>query len=230
MPSRRIVAALLAALAVPASCTSDEPSAVPGIERSSAAPTTTESPPDIEPAPFQTLPPVGEYAYPKGPNDIVVQISVDDQGLAIPLLTVYGGLTVVASTEASWRTGTITDFDVQEFLADAASVGLLDEPLSLRGPDRQAAAQITMRLDVDGTALTHEFDLSAIERPPALRRFLQQAASSNPFGLNEPYDPGSWITCEPASSSPGCSVVDDQLTERDRPVLPHEPDPVALLP
>jgi hypothetical protein len=233
MCRRRTAMALLAALTAVVACT-DDGSTVPGVDQVSTVAATSAPPSDTGSAAFQTLPPVGEYSYPTGTTDVVVQIAVDDQGLDVPLLTVYGGLTAVASTDDGWRSGTITDFTLQEFLADAASVGLLDGSLSLRGPDPSAAPQIVVRFDVDGTPLIHELDLSAIERPPALRRFLQDATSSNRFDLTDRYDPGTWITCEPTvgpdAPSPFCSVVDEQSTDRDRPILPHESDPTLLLP
>jgi hypothetical protein len=64
--------------------------------------------------------------------------------------------------------------------------------------------------------------------------FLQHAASANPLGVDDPYEPAAWITCgataPDAPESGGCAVVADQQTPADRPVLPHETDPESLLP
>jgi hypothetical protein len=182
---------------------------------------------------FEVLPPVGHRDHPAGPSDVIVQVSVDRAGLAIPLLTVYGGLRAVAITDDGWRTGTVTDFMVQQFLDEADGVGLLDEPLVLRGPDIDSPPQITVRLRADGHDLLHEFDLSRIDRPPALRIFLHRWTATNRYQLDEPFDPTEWIACDaPAAQSvePTCRVADRQISPSDRPLLPHESDATALLP
>lgn len=184
-----------------------------------------------------TLPLVSDHTYPTAPDAVVLQLSVDDRGLSVPLLTVYGSLEAVARTDEGWRTGGVTDFQIQDLLDEADGVGLLGDQLELRGPDLQAPADITVAVFADGIDVVHQFDLSQIERPPALRVLLSRWALSNPLGLDEPFDPASWITCTDragVAASEGsdrlCRVVTGQATADDRPLLPHEPDATALLP
>lgn len=191
------------------------------------------TPPDPTRSPFDTLPPVNRHVYPTGTDDVVVQVSIDERGPAVPLLTVYGDLEAVALTADGWRTGTITDFMLEQLLDEAASLGLLDQPIELRGPDSEAPPYITVAFTADAVDIVHEFDLARIERPPALRIFLNEWTSSNRFGLDIAFDPPEWITCDAASSDiagESCRVVDEQIAESDRPLLPHESDASLLLP
>jgi hypothetical protein len=168
----------------------------------------------------------------------VAQISVDaPAGPDVPLLTVYGDGAVVAATSEGWRLGRISDLAVQDLLDDAKSVGLLDEPLNLRGPDVSPPSSgggtstepsdspdITIRFDVDGRTLRHELDLARIERPPGIRVFLNAATVENRFDLTTPFDPATWISC----TAEQCEIVSAQQDPTSRPVLPHE-DPADLL-
>jgi hypothetical protein len=187
---------------------------------------------------FATLPPVDQFTYPTGPDDIVVQISIDaPTGPDVPLLTVYGDGAVVAATNDGWRIGRISDLAVQALLDDAKSVGLLDEPLNLRGPEPPPSVDaagtsvepddspdISVRFAVDGRTLLHELDLSRIERPPGIRVFLNAAAVENRFDLTAPFDPTAWISC----TTEQCEIVAAQQDPTSRPVLPHE-DATGLL-
>ena len=122
---------------------------------------------------------------------------------------------------------------VQQFLDEADRIGLLDEPLVLRGHDIDSPPGITVRLSADGRYLLHQFDLSRIDRPPELRIFLHRWTATNRFGLAEPFEPSEWIDCDapaPPSAEPTCRVVDRQIAPSDRPLLPHESDATALLP
>jgi hypothetical protein len=160
----------------------------------------------------------------------VAQISVDaPAGPDVPLLTVYGDGAVIAATNEGWRMGRVSDLAVQDLLDDAKSVGLLDEPLDLRGPDPPApvsaastessdSPDITIRFDVDGRTLLHELDLSRIERPPGIRVFLNAATVQNRFDLTARFDPSAWISC----SAERCDIVASQQDPTSRPVLPHE--------
>jgi len=168
---------------------------------------------------FETLPPAGSFGYPTAPDAVVAQISSKVPfGPPVPLLTVYGDRRVIAGTTSGWFEGEIADGDVQLLLGEAESVGLLDGELSLRGPDTGPDPDLTVVLDVDGARLQHELDLSQIERPVALRAFLQDSSVYNRFGLTEPYDPGQWLVCDAA----GCEVAASPTSPADRPVLPGE--------
>ena len=173
---------------------------------------------------FETLPPVNSYLYPSEPDAVVAQISSRvPVGPPTPLLTIYGDGRVVAGTTAGWFEGRIADGDIQLFLDEAESVGLLDDPLTLRGPDSDAEPDLTALFDVDGERRFHEFDLSRIERPVALRAFLQDASVYNRFALSDPFDPGAWLSCDTdAGGVDGCEVLEAPSSPADRPVLPHE--------
>lgn len=194
--------------------------------------TTGGDAPPAAPA-FATLPPVDSFTYPTGADDIVVQVLVSAPvGPDVPLLTVYGDGDVVAGTNEGWRSGTISDLEVQGLLDDAESVGLLDDALVLRGPEGASATvsgdtpapDFTIRFDVDGRVLEHQLDLARIERPPAIWAFLNAATIANRFDLTERFEPGAWIAC----STDGCEVVSAALDASSRPVLPHE-DPNSLV-
>lgn len=196
------------------------PSTAAGTGRATVADAGTSSSAPSATRPFQTLPPVGSYRYPTAPNAVVVQISSRvPAGPAVPLLTVYGDGLVIAGTTAGWFQGSIADGDIQLFLDEAESVGLLDDELTLRGPDAGADPDLTVLLDVDGTRRVHEFDLSRIERPVALRAFLQDASVYNRFALSDPVDAGAWVACDDTG---GCEVAPTPSSPSDRPVLPHE--------
>jgi hypothetical protein len=170
----------------------------------------------------------------------VVQISVDaPTGPDVPLLTVYGDGAVIAATNDGWRLGRVSDLAVQDLLDDAKAVGLLDEPLTLRGPDPpppgSAAStgtepsdspDISIRVAVDGRTLLHELDLSRIERPPGIRVFLNAATVENRFDLTTPFDPSAWISC----AADQCEIVATQQDPASRPVLPHEDATDLLVP
>jgi hypothetical protein len=129
---------------------------------------------------FETLPPVGVFNYPTGSDDVIAQISVDlDAPVAMPLLTIYGSGRTIAAVDDQWRTGSITDLDLQDFFDDARSIGLLDDDLVLRGRIESEQPNIAVFFDVDGRRLNHELDLVRIERPASMRAFLQRAATSN---------------------------------------------------
>ena len=184
----------------------------------------------MEPEPagptFATLPSVDQFTYPTASGDVVAQIAVRvPLGPDVPLLTVYGDGTVVTATNEGWRTGRISDLDVQGLLDDAESVGLLDDALVLRGPDSTTVGpDVTMRFDVDGRVLVHELDLSRIERPPGIRVFINDATVGNRFALTDIFEPTAWITC----SDDGCEAVATPRDSASRPVLPDE-DPADLL-
>lgn len=155
----------------------------------------------------------------------MVQIAVRvPLGPDVPLLTVYGDGNVVAATNEGWRTGRISDLDVQGLLDDAESVGLLDDALVLRGPDALAGPDITMRFAVDDRIVVHELDLARIERPPGIRVFINEATVGNRFDLTDAFEPTAWITC----SNDGCEVVETRRDAASRPVLANE-DPADLL-
>jgi hypothetical protein len=189
---------------------------------------------------FATLPPVDQFTYPTGTRDVVAQISVDaPAGPDVPLLTVYGDGAVVAATSDGWRLGRVSDLAVQGLLDDAKSVGLLDEPLILRGPappppssgagtssGPSDSPDITIRFDVDGRTLQHELDLSRIERPPGIRVFLNASTVENRFDLTTPFDPTAWISC----TAEQCEIVATQQDPTSRPVLPHEDGADLLAP
>lgn len=207
---------------------------------------------------FETLPPVDTYVYPTAPGAVVAQISSRvPVGPAVPLLTVYGDGLVITGTSAGWFEGRIANGDIQLFLDEAESVGLLDDELSLRGPDTGADPNLTVLFDVDGTRRLHEFDLSRIERPVALRAFLQNSSVYNRFALSDPFDPGAWLHCsdvtpddtddaditddtddsgdldgagerDDSGEAVRCEVLDTPSSPTDRPVLPHE-DPDTLV-
>ena len=202
--------------------------------------TTADDAPPAAPS-FATLPPVDRFTYPTGADDVVAQVLVRAIGPDVPLLTVYGDGDVVAGTTDGWRAGTATDLQIQGLLDDAESVGLLDDALVLRRPEGAGATasggasasvlappptgpDFTIRFDVDGRVLEHQLDLARIERPPAIREFLNTATTANRFGLTERFEPDAWIAC----SSDGCEIVPTALDASTRPVLPHE-DPVSLL-
>jgi hypothetical protein len=202
--------------------TTDAPSTAP-----SSAPTLAGSP-----LPLDTLPPVDRRSYPNERDAVVFRISVRANGIPVPLLTVYGDRTAVSATDDGWRVGTVTDVELQQFLAEADAVGLLDELLSLRDERTDDPPPlITVDVAVDGATTRHEFDLGPIERTAALRAFLQRAATSNPFALTEPLTIAEWISCSPlvADGPPDCQVSTEPLTPDDRPVLRDDPPAAALL-
>jgi hypothetical protein len=175
---------------------------------------------------LDTLPPVDRFTYPSGADDVVVQIAVRAAtGPDVPLLTVYGDGTVVAGTADGWRTGRLDDLQIQAFLDDTEAVGLLDRPLVLRGPDPAPTPDITVDLAVNGRVLRHELDLVRIERPPAIRAFLNTTTVENRFDLVEPFDPGRWVTCTVDGL---CTLSATQQDAASRPVLRGE-DPTVYL-
>jgi hypothetical protein len=203
--------------------------------------TTVGDAPPAAPA-LATLPPVDRFTYPTGADDIVVQVLVRvPLGPDVPLLTVYGDGDVIAGTNEGWRSGTVSDLAIQGLLDDAESVGLLDNALVLRVPEKTGTTvsgdtsaslpsplppgpDFTIRFDVDGRVLEHQLDLARIERPPAIWVFLTSATTANRFDLTEPYEPDAWIACSPA----GCELVPTALDTSSRPLLPHE-DPGSLV-
>ena len=210
-------------------CADDPPATEPttgpttGPTSGPATTITTDSTPIVAPnsgpETFETLPPAGSFSYPTEPDAVVLQISSKvESGPPVPLFTLYGDRRVVAGTTAGWFEGQVADGDVQLLLGEAESVGLLDSELSLRGPDPDVDPDLTVVLDVDGTRLQHEFDLSQIERPVALRAFLQDASVYNRFGLTDPFDPGQWLVCD----AEGCEIATAPSSSADRPVLPGE--------
>lgn len=183
----------------------------------SGAPGTPVTDPPV--ATLGTLPPVGTYRHPTGPADVVGQVTVNVTGTAgLPTLTVYGDGRVVSNTRDGWRTGVVSEVEIQELLAGVDAVGLLDAPLSLRGVRPRTRPDFEVRLRVDGEELTHALDLAAIERPPALWIHLHRIGTQNPFGLTEPFVPEAWVSCADGR----CTAVDARRTADDRPVLPHE--------
>ncbi len=240
----RTVTALAAALGLAFGCTGSDRASIPTTAPLSGAEPSVDTGPSA-PA-FATLPSVDQFTYPTAAGDVVVQIAVRvPLGPDVPLLTVYGDGTVIAATNDGWRTGRISDLDVQGLLDDAESVGLLDDALVLRSPDvpaerrgpggtaatnsthgdvMSAGPDITMRFAVDGRVLVHELDLARIERPPGIRVFINDATVGNRFDLTDTFEPTSWIAC----SHDGCDVVATRRDAASRPVLPDE-DPADLL-
>lgn len=187
--------------------------------------------------PSATLPPVDQFTFPRGVDDVIVQVAIGvPVGPTVPLLTVYGDGTVIAGTDEGWRTGEISEFAIQRLLDDAESVGLLDDVLIQRrtdvltsagddaGADAATDPDITVRLDVDGRVLVHQLDLQRIERPPNIRAFLSKVTVENRFDLTEIFEPEAWIAC----SVTECEVVVVPADASSRPVLPHE-NPSRLL-
>ena len=216
--------AAVAALFLVVGCTGSDRGAAPTTAPLSAADPAVETTP-TEPA-FATLPSVDRFTYPTAGSDVVAQIAVRvPLGPDVPLMTVYGDGTAITATNEGWRTGRITDLDIQDLLDDAESVGLLDDALVLRGPDpTRLGPDITMRFDVDGRMLVHQLDLSRIERPPGIRVFVNDATVGNRFDLTDIFEPTAWIAC----SDEGCEIVAAPRDAASRPVLPGE-DPADLL-
>ena len=144
----------------------------------------------------------------------------------MPVLTVYGDGAVIAGTADGWRSGRISELAIQRLLADAESVGLLDDELVLRRTDLLSSRDddtatdpdITVLLAVNGRTLVHQLDLARIERPPSIRAFLSEATIQNRFALTEPFEPTTWIAC----TIDGCDIVADAVDAASRPVLPGE--------
>jgi hypothetical protein len=214
----------LAALCLVAGCTGSDRTSAPTTDPLSGA--GPKADPESSGRAFATLPSVDQFTYPTAATDVVAQIAVRvPVGPDVPLLTVYGDGTVITATNEGWRTGRISDLDVQGLLDDAESVGLLDDALVLRGPDSTTVGpDVTMRFDVDGRMLVHELDLARIERPPGIRVFINDATVGNRFDLTDIFEPTAWITC----SDDGCEAVATQRDATSRPVLPDE-DPADLL-
>lgn len=146
-----------------------------------------------------------------------------------PLLTVYGDLRTIALDGDDWNEGRITDFQLQTFLDQADTAGLLRSSEVLRNPASDAEhPDITVLLRTDGRQIRHEYDLARIEWPAEPRAFLQQAAAENVFDLASRFSPAAWISCPIGDSTAGCSVTDHRQDVEDRPVLPHE-DPEELI-
>jgi hypothetical protein len=193
------------------------PTVTVGVERSGGA-TDRAAPPPTAPA-FATLPAVDRFTYPDGADDVVAQVSIRvPVGPTVPILTVYGNGTVIAATNDGWRTGRLSDLDIQGLFDDADGIGLLDDELILRGPDTSAGPDIAISFDVNGRRLTHELDLSQIERPPTIRTFINSATVGNRFALTEVFVPESWIDC----TTDGCEIGTSQRDASSRPVLPGE--------
>lgn len=185
--------------------------------------------------PSATLPPVDQFTFPRGADDVVVQVSIGvPVGPSVPLLTVYGSGRVIAGTDEGWRTGEVSEFAIQRLLDDAESVGLLDEPLVQRRADVLTSVEadgsedpdIAVRLAVDGRVLLHELDLLRIERPPGIRAFVSEVTVENRFGLTDIFEPEAWIVC----STNECDVVETATDSSSRPVLPHERASALLTP
>jgi hypothetical protein len=215
---------VVAALCLVVGCTGSDRGSAPTTTPLSGADPAVETGP-TEPT-FATLPSVDQFTYPTASGDVVAQIAVRvPLGPDVPLMTVYGDGTAITATNEGWRTGRITDLDVQALLDDAESVGLLDDALVLRGPDSTSVGpDITMRFDVDGRLLVHQLDLSRIERPPGIRVFVNDATVGNRFDLTDVFEPTAWIAC----SDDGCEIVATPRDAASRPVLPSE-DPADLL-
>ena len=225
MSRRRTLTAVAAALCLVVGCTANDRAPSPTTAPLSGAEPSVETRPSG--SAFPTLPSVDRFTYSTAPNDVVAQIAVRvPLGPDVPLLTVYGDGIVVAATNEGWRSGRISDLDVQGLLDDAESVGLLDDALVLRSPDTpgEPGPDITMRFAVDGRNLVHELDLARIERPPGIRVFINDATVANRFDLTDTFEPTSWITCSPD----GCEVVATRRDADSRPVLPNE-DPADLV-
>ncbi len=203
-----------------------------GRDRQSTPTTTAPTAVDQQVPGLETLPPVDRFTYPTGGDDVVMQALVRAPlGPDVPLLTVYGDGVVVAATNDGWRTGVISDLDVQGLLDDAEGVGLLGEPLVLRSGSvttqndgSSSAPDIIVRFDVNGRTLVHEFDLARIERPPGIRALVNNVTVANRFDLSDIFEPGAWIAC----TDDGCELVPAAVDSSSRPVLPHE-DPAELL-
>ncbi|HSL74544.1 MAG TPA: hypothetical protein VK853_08750 [Ilumatobacteraceae bacterium] len=177
--------------------------------------------------PSATLPPVDQFTHPRGATDVIVQVSTGTPvGPTMPVLTVYGDGAVIAGTADGWRSGRISELAIQRLLADAESVGLLDDELVLRRTDLLSSRDddtatdpdITVLLAVNGRTLVHQLDLARIERPPSIRAFLSEATIQNRFALTEPFEPTTWIAC----TIDGCDIVADAVDAASRPVLPGE--------
>ncbi len=136
----------------------------------------------------------------------------------VPLLTLYGDGRAVAADGERWVEGRVGELAVQEFLDDVRSVGLLYDDLVLRIGDGEGLPSITIRLDVDGRRFDHQLDLVRIERPAALRAFLQRAATTNLFELTAVFEPAVWVNC----TDDTCRAGDAPDGDFSRPVLATE--------
>ncbi len=197
-------------LGLAAACTDGEGErARPGPEPTERATTT-----------FETLPPVGSFSWPPEPDVVIAQVTTTGPTLPAPLpvLTIYGDGRAISVAEDEWVQGTLNEIELQDFFTEAASVGLLDESLELRGPQPDPVPDIAVTFTLDGLDLLHQLDLSAIEWPADIRTFLTQSSAAIILELNEPFEPSAWVSC----AGDPCTVEVDRTATEDRPVLPHE--------
>lgn len=160
-----------------------------------------------------------QFEYLTGPDSIVAQVaSTSPTGIDVPVFTLYGDGLAVTATDDGWLRGNLSAFEVQDYLADAASVGLLDSPLNLRRPGADGPADIVARFNVDSRSIDHAIDVARVDESSGLWRFLVQNSARNPFEFTTPFVPEFWITC--ATDEPeSCRAVTEPTSSRDRPVL-----------
>ncbi|MEM8620275.1 MAG: hypothetical protein AAGF73_11180 [Actinomycetota bacterium] len=139
-------------------------------------------------------------------------------GVQLPVFTLYGDGTAIAITQDGWVTDVISSLTIQDYLADAESAGLLDGPLTLRQPGTEAGPDIEAEFNVDGESITHAIDVARVDESSGLWAFLLRSATRNQFGLDTPFAPTAWVSCD----ATGCALTDEPGDGDARPVLPHE--------
>ncbi len=181
--------------------------------------TTSPTPPG-----FETLPPVPQFTFATDSSAVVAQVSSSSSsGLVIPVFTLYGDGTVITASDDAWVTGTLSAFEMQDYLAEAQSVGLLDAPLAFRAPGAEGPPDIVATFAVDDRSIDHAIDVARVDESSGLWRFLLVSAARNVFDLTETFQPVAWVECDDAE----CALVDTPAGSEARPVLRHEdPDDV----
>ena len=159
------------------------------------------------------------FRYSEEPQDVVASVSSSTaSGVQLPVFTLYGDGTAIAITDDGWVTGMISSLTIQDYLAEAESVGLLDGPLTLRRPDADGGPDIEAEFNVDGDAIAHKIDVVRVDESSGLWAFLLRSATRNPFALDAPFKPAAWVGCD----ATGCVVAAEPVAGDERPVLPHE--------
>ncbi|MEO1055799.1 MAG: hypothetical protein AAFY28_02675 [Actinomycetota bacterium] len=186
-----------------------------------AVATTVATPPG-----FETLPPVPRFDYSADPLAVVAQVASSSAAdTTLPLFTLYGDGTVITTGDDGWVTGSLSSLEVQDYLTDAASVGLLDGPLVLRGPAADGRPDIVVEFAVDDQTVEHAIDIVRVDESSGLWRFLLLSATRNQFGFTDTFAPEAWVSCDDES---GCALGDSAESNDSRPVLPHE-EPAEIL-